>query len=286
MLPADPAALMSREDLEREYSPSSCVDNFAELINAYGVRSRASEKQARVLKDLQYGEAACERVDVFPCEGASDRPLLIFIHGGYWQELSKNESTFAGADLAKNNIGYAAIDYEIAPAGAIDAMVSQCVRSIVWLRDNAERFGYSPQKLYLAGSSAGAHLAAMAMIRLQQDAGDCRSFLQGAILLSGVYDLRPIVDTYVNEPLKLDKERAIALSPQFADLAALPPVIISWGEHETDEFKRQSRDFAARCLESSLSVRSYETPGRNHFDIVFDLGSFRVDDEKFQLKSA
>jgi len=232
---------LGRSELERQYSPSSCVDNFDDLVAAYATRSKASEAGATVIKSISYGDHADETLDLFPVADPG-APLMVFIHGGYWQALSKNDSTFAGAGFVRRGIAFAAIDYTLAPKGTIEQMVDQCCRSLVWLRDNAGQYGYSSEKIFLSGSSAGAHLAVMAMSTL----GKLRigEIVKGCVLMSGIYDLRPLVNTYVNAPLGLNEESARALSPALIDLEALPDSIICWGENETGEFKRQSVEFA------------------------------------------
>ena len=93
----------------------------------------------------------------------------------------------------------------------------------------------------------------------------------GLVLLSGIYDLRPLVGTYINDALRMDQLEAMTLSPALRDLAGFPPTLVAWGEHETDEFKRQSRHFAQVLGQAGASIRTIEAAGRNHFDIVHDL---------------
>ncbi len=268
---------LRHEELERQYSPSSCVNNFDELIAAYANRSRASEARANVIKDVRYGDQEDEKLDLFPA-AEPGAPLLVFIHGGYWQALSKDDSTFAGAGLVSHGIAFAAIDYSLAPKAGIEQMIDQCARGILWLRDNATRYGYSSEKIFLSGSSAGAHLAVMAMIRLSQlSVQPADSIVKGCVLMSGIYDLRPLVNTYVNEPLKLNEKSARDFSPALLNLEVLPRLIVCWGENETDEFKRQSRDFALAHLEAGGDCRYFEIAGCNHFDIVHQLENVRIE---------
>jgi arylformamidase len=107
----------------------------------------------------------------------------------------------------------------------------------------------------------------MALLDPSVRAGDPRP--AGAILLSGVYDLRPLVPTYVNRPLGLDDARAWALSPLSDDVSRVGPALLAWGENETASFVAQSRTFAAAL---GGRAETLEAPGRNHFDVVFDLG--------------
>lgn len=265
---------LGQEELERQYSPSSCVDNFDDLIAAYATRSQLSEASASVIKNIRYGDQADEILDLFPV-AAPGAPLMVFIHGGYWQALSKDDSTFAGAGFASRGVAFAAIDYTLAPKGTIEQMVDQCCRSLVWLRDNAGRYGYSSERIFLSGSSAGAHLAVMVMITLGKLRVD--GIVKGCVLLSGIYDLRPLVKTYVNAPLGLNEESARAFSPALFDLEALPDSIVCWGENETSEFKRQSREFARAHIDAGGNCDHFEIAGRNHFDLVYELEKVRIE---------
>ena len=256
---------MNIEEIEREYSPSSCIDDIQVYMHGYVHLSKEAEARGRVIKDIAFGEHPDERVDLFPAE-REDAPLFVFIHGGYWQELSKDESTFAGPGFVRQGVSYAAANYTIAPAGTLEQMVDQCTRCITWLYENAEAYGCAKDNIILAGHSAGAHLAAMAMIRLVQGS-PCR-LVKCGVLISGVYDLRPLLRTYVNAPLKLDGTRAAHLSPMFADLSGMPPVIVCWGENETGEFKRQSREFSAALEAAGGTAWSFEVTDCNHFDII------------------
>jgi arylformamidase len=128
--------------------------------------------------------------------------------------------------------------------------------------------------LFVAGSSAGAHLAAMLLVSgWQLETGLSDRAISGAILLSGIYDLEPLLPTYVNAPLRLSLADAEKLSPM-ALLPGLPkPTIVAWGENETGEFKRQSQSYASRLRAAGFPVTALEAVGRNHFDIVFDLAN-------------
>ncbi len=249
---------------EREYSPSSCIDDIAPFLRAYAERSRAAEARARVIKDLRWGPGTDETLDFFPAARA-DAPLLVFIHGGYWQELSKEESLFAGADCTAAGVAYAAINYTLAPAARLDQIVDQCRRALAWLAAQGGQLGFDPARIHVAGSSAGAHLAAMMLTPRPVP-------LAGLVLLSGVFDLAPLAGTYIDEPLRLTADDIAGLSPRRLDPGAPLPVLVAWGENETGEFKRQSRDYAAHLRAAGFVVAADEMPAVNHFDIVFGLG--------------
>jgi arylformamidase len=132
--------------------------------------------------------------------------------------------------------------------------------------------GFQRDRLYLSGSSAGAHLGAMMLVKgWQHTAGVADNAIAGAILLSGIYDLEPLVGTRVAAPLNLTATDAAGLSPMRLAVGRPVPTIVAWGENETSEFKRQSRTYAARLEGADFPVSVLEVAGANHFDIVFGL---------------
>ncbi|MFL9889061.1 alpha/beta hydrolase [Paraburkholderia agricolaris] len=253
------------EDLDKAYSPSSVASNYREVVAAYGESSRRTLARAKPSR-LTYGEASDEYVILFePPEGSAES-LLVFFHGGYWQDLSAEDSCFPADSLLSNGIAYAAVNYTLAPHASVAAIVAQSAKA---LRKIATSRLYA--RIVIAGSSAGAHLAAMLISTDWQPWGLKTAPFHAAVLLSGIYDLRPLVTTYINKPLGLDVQSATAISPSFSTVHAAVPIVVCWGEHETGEFKRQSREYASQLTQAGASVSCYEVPGRNHFDILFDL---------------
>lgn len=256
---------------ERRYSPSSCVPAYAPYFEAYVARSLDAAKRFRCHKDLRWGEQPGETFDYFP-GAVAGAPLLVYFHGGYWQELSKNESLFAAPDCFANGIAFAAIEYMLAPQATLATIVDQCRRAIASLHEQAATLGFDPRRIYVAGSSAGAHLAAMLLVEgWPANYGLPPGPVAGAILLSGIYDLEPLVGTYIDAALRLTAADVATLSP--ARRALGPPVktIVAWGENETSEFKRQSQAFASKLRTGGFPVSEFAVARRNHFDIVFGL---------------
>jgi arylformamidase len=256
---------------EREYSPSSCLAAIEPFLNAYVARSRDAETRFRCQKNLLWGERPDEIFDYFPAASA-DVPLLVYIHGGYWQEHSKDESLFAAPDCVANGIAFAAIDYTLAPQASVGFIVEQCRRAIASLRRQAAALGFDARRIYVSGNSAGAHLAAMLLVAGWQAAyGLADDVVAGAVLLSGIYDLEPLVGTYIDAALHLTAEDVAMLSPLLLRPGRPVRIIVAWGDNETAEFKRQSRAFAAALVDSEFPVSAFELAGTNHFDIVFGL---------------
>jgi arylformamidase len=197
---------------------------------------------------------------------------VVYIHGGYWQKLSKDDSCVMAPGALEQGINLAVIDYTLAPEATINHMIAQCCRAIAWLIAQSQKLGFDCSKVIIAGSSAGGHLCASVLQAAQQSLhGLSPQAISGAVLLSGVYDLRPLVNTYINEPLNLTNQSATELSPGLYSNQGLPPCILAYGSNETQEFKRQSEEYHQQLLSDGVKSQCFEVAGRNHFDIVFDL---------------
>lgn len=242
-------------DLEREYSPSSRVGgDSAPFVAAY--RSESAAARELLADRLTVLDGGTNLVVEDP-----SAPLLVFIHGGYWQALSAAESLALAPAALAQGWSYAAIEYTIAPEGTIPQMIGECHAALAALAQ-----AVSPSSVTLAGHSAGAHLSAMVSLASQPALAIDRT-----VLLSGVFDLRPLTHTTVNDPLGMDESAAATLSPQLLPVVADHRVVVTWGDNETDAFKVQSRAYAERLAAAGMGVAVFECAGRNHFDIMDDV---------------
>ena len=258
---------MSLAERAEAYSPSTMVGgDLAPFLKVYRDESAAAYAALPEVQTLAYGDMPSQTLDLALPAGQSPVPLHVFIHGGYWQELSKKDSFFAAPGTLSQGMGFAALDYTLAPDADIDAIVAEVVAALGYLRGQADDLGIDATRIVVSGSSAGAHLAAMACLEL-----DAQEQPVGLILLSGIYDLRPLLETYINDALGMDEASAMRNSPALRAPGAFPACGIAWAANDTDEFKRQSRQFAQALRGAGRDVQMLEMPGRNHFDIVLDL---------------
>jgi arylformamidase len=231
----------SPADVDHEYSPSRHARRpLGEYVAEYERRSAGVDPASLV---------------------TTGAPLLIYIHGGYWQQLSAAESLFNAADAVRHGVSLHAIDYDLAPRVTIESIITQCSRDIA---DTVERL--RPSRTVLAGCSAGAHLAAMCA-RVPEIA----AAVDGLVLLSGIYDLRPLVVTPTNDALGLDADRAALLSPMLLDPPPVRAALCAVGRYESNEFMRQNREFADRLTSVVPSVVDVVVDERDHFDLPYDL---------------
>lgn len=266
--PSTAPVLQPLTEREKDYSPSSKIDgNYQPFIQAYIDRSAAAHQQVRCIKDLRYGPAERALIDYFPApkSAVGKAPgLLVFIHGGYWQELSKNESAFLVPAWHAAGFAHAVVGYTLAPQAKVDEIVAQCRAALAYLRDQASTLGFDPKRIVVAGSSAGGYLAAAC-------AADDSLAIRGFVPISGIYDLRPLVGTSINDALGMTMQEAAQLS-SLTKSAARVPAVIAWGQIETQAFKQQSRALAAHLHASGQMCETLEIAGRNHFDVVHELG--------------
>ena len=262
----------SQNELELQYNARASVKDFDFEIERYRSLSLQSYTQCKVIQDLSYGPTQYERIDYFP--SVPKAPVFIFIHGGYWRLLGREDSAFMAKNLGEHGISTAVIEYTLAPKASLDQIVKEIRRAVVWIFNNIHNHGGDPKRLYICGSSAGAHLSAMALASDWMTSLELpNNILKGGLLLSGLYDLEPIRNCKPNEWLGLDKKSAHRNSPQHLNFKPGANLHISWGGKETDEFKRQSLDFVSKLQKEGLNVTSSEIKDRNHFDIVTDLAN-------------
>ncbi|NQY63149.1 MAG: alpha/beta hydrolase [Alteromonadaceae bacterium] len=286
--------------LEREYSPSSCVSDINIYIEQYiqysqEVTNKALEENS-VLMNLSYGDCDDQVLDLyFPIgketngttsqkttsqKTTSPKKLQIYIHGGYWQELSKDESSFAARNFQQHDCYFAVINYSLAPNASLTEIVEQNRLAIAWLASVAQSYGFDANEIYLSGSSAGAHLTMMMLqtpwhhyLSVNAPVDKNIPFIKGICAVSGIYDIAPLVNTSINKALQLSEEEVQNNSPIYHDITNKCPVILAYGDNETDEFKRQSSEMATKLKQQNVNLQKKEIADRNHFDVILDLAS-------------
>ncbi|MFJ9041541.1 alpha/beta hydrolase [Streptomyces sp. NPDC102406] len=255
-------------DLDREYSPSSRVTDLDVHLARYATDSARARADLPAHLDLPCGPLPEQRLDLFPAPDPH-APLHVFVHGGYWQELSKAEAAFAARDFVAAGISFAALGYGLAPRHRLRALTASVGDSLRRIATGRARLPVTPRAVHLGGHSAGAHLVASALL----DAADRDEpgLFASATLISGVYDLEPLRHTYVNDALGMDAAEAGECSPLRRLPAALPPLVVALGANETDAFAAQHRRFVAAARAGGTDVTDLVVPGRHHFDLPFDL---------------
>lgn len=283
-----PALLDPTEYYSRQYNARAAIPDHPYVFTRWVRESERVRRSHAALLDLAYGEAAGERLDFFPASRGG-APLLVFIHGGWWRSLDKSDFSFIAPAYARAGFNVALTNYTLAPEAAIEDIIRQQRQALAWLYRHAEQYDFNPERIYLAGHSAGAHLAAMMLATAwpQSTAEPAAEqlpadLLKAGILLSGLYDLQPLIQApFVNADLRLTPQRAAQLSPSTLAVPATP-FITAVGGLESDEFKRQNAlighawnprhraDIALPAANHLTICNAFATPGKALFEASVD----------------
>jgi arylformamidase len=261
------------EYYEAQYNNRVLVPEHPQIFVRWASESAKVRNNSRCELDLEYGTSYLEKLDLFFPEGPS-KALLVFIHGGYWRSLDKNDFSFLAPAFTKAGVTVAMINYGLAPQVRIDDIVRQIRVATAWLAQNARRYGADASKLYMCGHSAGAHLAAMMAATYWPSVSTLlpTDVVKGAVCISGIYDLDPLRFTAVNQDIHLDDAAAKRLSPTLMQPATRLPILMAVGGDESNEFKRQNKLLIDRWA-GVTAMQDFPLPGKNHFTAVDELSA-------------
>jgi arylformamidase len=265
-------SLLPAEFVEREYNLRAAFPDHPQWFARWAADSAAARGHLEASLDIRYGSGPRQTIDLFP--SANARGALLFIHGGYWRALDKADHSFVAPPLVASDIGVAVLNYDLCPDVGIARIVDECREAVSWLRREGARFGLATERLVVSGHSAGAHLAAMLVATDWRARGLRADAIAGAVAISGVFDLEPLVEVSFNIDLKLDAGRAYLVSPIHLQPRAPVPVLIAAGAEETSEFIRQSWLLWERWPECHPPGHRGPlfVPERHHFSVLTDLG--------------
>ncbi|MCX7683691.1 MAG: alpha/beta hydrolase [Acetobacteraceae bacterium] len=257
---------MTRAELDSAYDNQRHVPEVAEWIAEYGRRSRAARARLEPLGPFAYGPGARQAVDLY-LPARLPAPVHVFLHGGAWRALSREEAAWHAEGVVAQGAVFAAVGFDLATEVRLSEMVHEARQAVAWLYRNVAAHGGDPERITIGGHSSGAHMAAMvARDDWQEAAGLPRNLLKGAYLLSGLYDLEPVRLSYRNALLRLTEAEAAALSPILGRPSC--PVVVGVAERETPEFRRQCFALAAEWGARFV----FDAAGRHHYDVALDMG--------------
>lgn len=257
--------------LDRQFNNRFHVPDFATYLERWELLSRQTEKEFHVIKDITYGKLPREQLDIYPSSQPSSK-TLIFIHGGYWHKSGKADIQFIAKAFRDYDITTVLINYPLAPAVSIDQISASCREAVHWVYQNISAYNGDPRQLYIAGHSAGGHLAAMllttAPIAIRGEYFDLRlDVIKGVCAISGLFNLIPIRLSDINELLNMDTEMAIRNSPVHLLPATQCPLAVTVGSDETNEFVDQSTELYT-CWKEKIPVEITQIQGLNHYSIL------------------
>jgi len=233
------------------------VPEHPQILERWSVASEFARAHGSRRIDVAYGSTPAETLDVFPTPRAN-APVLVFIHGGWWRTLDKSDQSFIAPVFNQAGALVVIPNYGLCPAVTIETIALQLTRALVWTYRNAALYGGDPQRIVVAGHSAGGHLAAM-MLSCDWRAIDAKlpaRLVRGALSISGVFDLEPIRHApFLKGDLRLTPASAQRLSPvRFPRPSG--PLYATVGALESDLRDARARATAAeqRAIDAQQAV--------------------------------
>lgn len=262
-----------RTERDRQYNARDSVPDFDACVREYAHRAAQVRRDHVGLFDIHYGPGRDQRLDIFPVtKRHQPAPVFVFIHGGYWRAQSKADAPIMVPAMTQAGVAVVTLEYTLLPESTLSETVGEMRSAIAWLHRHASHYGIDPERIVVSGSSAGGHLAAMLAADGWQDRYQLPAdVIKGMVALSGLFDLRPLCDTHINEWLRLHPEQARLLSPMFQLPPSAFPVVLAVGGLETDGFKNQTEAYRHACDRAGVDVSMAAAPQCNHFDLVHEL---------------
>ncbi|EXL03319.1 alpha/beta hydrolase [Ochrobactrum sp. WV_118_8] len=260
--------------LDRDYNAKATVspEAFAAEMVRYRETSIAPRADWGRHFDVVYDEESGQRIDIFgPPSRSGPCPVFVFVHGGYWRALSKEDSAMMAGMLAAEGIATVVVDYRLAPEVSLAEITREVRAALAFVWRHGGEYGLDPDRIAVGGSSAGGHLAgALVAEGWQDDFGLPSDVVKFAMPVSGLFELAPLAATFPQEWLNLGPADVDQLSP----IRHIPvrgcPIAVAWAEHEADGFKRQSRAYAEGWAAAGGEAKTIEVANRNHYDILMD----------------
>ena len=221
--------------------------------------------------DVRYGPGPDMTADLFPAPAAG-APIQVFIHGGYWRAMDKASHSFPAEGFVAAGAAVVSLNYTLAPAATLDTIVEQCRSALEWVADNAARLNGDAARIFVSGHSAGGHLSAMMLCTDWAARGRSADLVKGGTAISGIFDLAPLMETSINDDIRLDAGAARRNSPIHNLPEAGAPLIAAVGAAETAAFLAQNRAFADAWAARGFDAGTMEIEGLNHYTVVSEMG--------------
>jgi arylformamidase len=250
---------ISRAERDAAYNNLAAVADSAAMLAAWRVASEAFRSEHAGHLDQRYGRRDRNTWDLYPAADPK-APCLVFIHGGYWQRNSKDQ--FANVIAGPYAHGWAAAlpGYTLTPDATLTEITAEIHAALDWLAEHGPSHGIAGP-IVLSGWSAGGHLTAMALAHPRVVAG---------LSISGVFELGPVRDTYLNEKLRLTDDEILSLSPLRLPVVN-KPLAIAYGTAELPALVSDSRDLHAVRAGRHAPGPLLPVSGANHFTIMHEL---------------
>ncbi len=265
---------LDQAELNDAYDQSVYAFNARNISERRAINSETAIEHIGKPIRAMYGRSEIEGIDVFRT-GKANAPTILFVHGGAWRGGRAAEDSYMAEPFTRAGANFLLIDFNnvLETKGDLAPMVDQLRRGVEWTYHNARSFGGDPNRLYLIGHSSGSHLGGCLVTTDWSARGIPPDVFKGALLGSGIYDLKPVRLSKRGDYVKLTDQAEQEFSPQRHVAQIRTPLTLTYGSLETPEFQRQSRDFHATVAAAGKPVKLLEGIGYNHYETQETLGN-------------
>ena len=253
------------EDWDDAYANGAHIEGSADYpekwaAEALQFRQLMTQKQLADL-DIAYGDSERQRLDLFRPEG-NISGLVVFIHGGYWRAFDKSCWSHLASGATRRGWAVALPSYDLVPAVSISEITHQVGLAI----NKAASLTAGP--IRLTGHSAGGHLVTRMICRDSPLAAEVKQRIDRVISISGLHDMRPLLNTKMNADFQMAEAEAVAESPALNQ--PVPSVeLVCWvGAEERPEFIRQSELLANIWTGSGIKTSLHQAKDQHHFNVI------------------
>ena len=260
--------------LDEAYDQAVYAPNRDQILARLARTSELVRQRIGPPEVFSYGEKPIERLELYRCR-KEKAPINVFVHGGAWRAGLARDYGYPAEMHVKAGAHFAAVDFDnvLETRGDLLPMAEQVRRAIAWVCRNGEKLGADPSRVYVSGTSSGAHLAGVAATSDWTKHGLPQKPVRGYVLCSGMYDLRGPRLSKRSSYVRFTDEAEEALSSQRHIARIDAPIVLLVGSLETPEFQRQTREFADALTRAGKSAELIYAEGYNHFEIAETLGN-------------
>ncbi|TWD47086.1 arylformamidase [Arthrobacter sp. AG367] len=257
----------TQESLDAAYNQLHYAPNGLSVVARYSELSK-DVRASRSFTTHSYGQSAEETLDYFPAASAG-APICIFIHGGEWRSGTKEMYSFLAPRFVDSGISFVTLDFASIPKARIPDMAEQVSTAVEWVFQNSRQLGGDPNRIFIAGHSSGAHLAAVLATSDWRGSSVPRDVIKGTLCLGGMYDLYPVLLSYRRDYVVLSDKERDSLSPALHLDSIRRPVLVACGTKETPEFQRHASSFAAALRQKAFDF--VQVQDSDHFEALLQL---------------
>lgn len=269
---------MTVNQLAEAYDDYKAIPNLDILLQENRERAQVVKARLNPIQDVVYGPEKIQKLDIYAPKNAKGLPVLISLHGGGWTAGSKNPWAISAEALMTKGIISVSIDYGLAPQYRMEAIINHVREAVAWVFKNIGQYGGDPNRLYIHGMSAGAHLASTALMpNWQEDFDLPEDVIKGVVAVSGIYDLCTLVhapQADSQQALQMTLEESLRDSPFYHLPQHSIPAIIAYGEKEPlILYQLEANNYTQELQTAGCHVSLIEVPEANHFDMINELAN-------------